>query len=206
MSDERTSPTPNAPRCPVCATGYTAMPGGACPACGRKFAPLRVTPVPDIRQDESGKWLVYALAFGGLISALGFAYLATFGASVAGLAEFLTSPGVYIMAILCSIPVLLQTIRVTHRPGSGTSRAGHLARTMFASCGVAALAGLAAVIAFVIVCIAVANASPENKVFYDTTPLSLGVGGAVGVALFLLIFFRFAPRRAPGPPPPDPED
>lgn len=206
MSDERTSPTPTQPPCPVCATGFTGTPGGSCPACGRTFAPPAVAQAPDIRRDASGKWLVYALAIGGLISALGLAYLATLGASVAGLAEFLISPGVYVIALLCSIPVLLQTIRETHRPGSDTTRAGHLMRTAFASCGVAALAGLAAVIAFVIVCIAVANASPENKVFYDTTPLSLGVGGAVGVALFLLIFFRFAPRRGAGPPPPDPKD
>jgi hypothetical protein len=48
MSDDRISPTPNAPRCPVCATGFTDTPGAKCPACGKVLGPL---PVPSTKHD-----------------------------------------------------------------------------------------------------------------------------------------------------------
>lgn len=91
MSDEHISETQNAPRCPVCATGFTATPGAACPACRLVLAVPRPMPVRVSRwrsPDEGFSVLVTYLVTGAVLLAIMpfVLILTTFAAGLPGLA------------------------------------------------------------------------------------------------------------------------
>ena len=210
MSDERISPTPTHPNCPVCASGFTGTPGASCPACGRTFTPPAMSAVPDVRWDRSGggssPWIpiAYAMAIVGLPLLLIVVVLPIFGGGFDAFVALLTSPGLYIVAAILLFPVIIRTIRIATRPEASGAGAGHLFRALFASFGAAALAGLASAIAFGIVCFAVAVGDGN----FTNVDAGFIVGGAAGLAVFVLIFVLLWPRQKPGPlpPPRDPEN
>src|SRR4051812_20956558 len=98
MSDDRITESPNPPRCPVCATGFTASPGASCPACGRVFAPP-----PPREYDLQHKTERFRLDGPGWI---GVGILLFFGVCCLAV----VAPGVLIPVVILTLPAM---IRVT---------------------------------------------------------------------------------------------
>ena len=195
MSDERISPTPNPPRCPVCATGFTGTPGVSCPACRVPIAPADQPPIPNFRLPFENRLLGYdkPVYFG-----LGILFLL----SVASFAY--SVPGILIPFAVLLVPAVLRTIRLTNRPAVYETQStwGQLIGAIISSFGVAALAGMASTVAFSCLCIGF-----EGHNFW-TSMVGAVVGSLGGLIVFLVIFIKLWPRDwyDEMPRSPDPEN
>lgn len=197
MSDDRISPTPIPPPCPVCATGFTATPGTACPACGRTALHSTSVHVPDFRLPPTGNG---ASGYDNPVHI----FLGILFAVIVGLFA-IAAPGVLIPVAVFLGFAGIRTARLMSmaKVHEAKSTWGYLFSALLASFGIAVLLGAASAVAFAVVCTTIG-------VLTDFAGIEMGliVGGLVALVGFLVLFIRFWPREKadPWPPNPDPEN
>ena len=175
MSDDRISESPNPPRCPVCATGFTATPGASCPACGRVFAPLPAPQYDLRRKSERFRLDGRGWTTVGGILVLGVLLVAT------------QAPGILIPLVILVLPAIIRTARLDEkRPNNRTFS---ISATFLAALGVSILMGVAAGAA----CYAVCWATVANGGFGNIGP-GIILGGITALAVFAALFAVFWPR------------
>ena len=183
MSEDRISDSPNPPRCPVCATGFTSTPGASCPACGRVFAP-RPEPSyePDFRlkaerfRFDDPSWIVIGVVFVSCVFLLSW-----------------YAPGILIPLGILLVPALIRTVRLRRGRADGSS--SPLFASLLASLGVTLVIAVAASIACLAVCAAVFSTGSGFRML-DT---GLIAGGFAALVVFVWLFVYFWPRPAAPP-------
>jgi hypothetical protein len=181
MSDERTTPTPNLPRCPICATGYSASPGANCPACGRAVDPLPAPPEYDFRLRTERRRLD-----GPVWMALGVIVLS------GGLLLSLGAPGLLIPLAMLVVPALVRTSRLSR--GRENAPGSALLGMFLAALGVSLLTGLAAGAACFVVCLAAIFVGGNNM---SALAPAFIAGGVTALVVFVWLFVALWPRADP---------
>ena len=187
MSDDCISESPITPRCPVCATGFTATPGANCPACGRTFAPSDPRAMPDLRRPSLDTksirlqkpvliWMAVVLLVG-----TGIAWIVY------------DAPGLGIFVAIPLVPALIRTIRLATLTRTDDPKAGpsFLLWSLLASFSVTVLAAIAGGVAAGAIC--AAGAVTDNLL---VIVIACFVGNIVGVGVFLYLFYKLWPRAA----------
>ena len=181
MSDDRISESPDPPRCPVCATGFTATPGASCPACGRSLAP-RPTPSDydfrlrtERRRLDGLAWIVVGVVLSccGLLLAIVF-----------------QAPGVLVPLGVLLVTALVRTARLAR--GREKEAGGSLFALFLAALGVSLLTGIAAGAACFAVCLAII--ATDNGGGLSILGPAFTWGGVTALVVFIGLSVALWPR------------
>jgi hypothetical protein len=189
MSDDRISPTPKTPRCPLCQVTIWDS-SGVCPRCSWKAPAGYQPPVPELRVPrEVGRSRREGTHYdGSLYAGVGLLFLL-----VTAFFAF-RAPGVLIPFAVVFVPAVIRTIRLANGDGVHEARSPwtYLVGALLASLGIALLAGIASAVASTVVCFAIGVVGSN----WTAALVGMIAGGVVGLFVFSILFYQFWPRES----------